>query len=188
MCEQDVVPVDYGPLCDLIGVWSGDQGLDTSPEPDGSEENPYFETITFDAAGEVVNAERQKLSIVRYHQTVSRKSDGEVFHDEIGYWLWDQATGVVMHSLTIPRGVCVLAGGTASANGDITKLDVAAKEGDQDWGIIQSPFMRDQARTVAFRHHVEVSAHQLSYSETTVLEIYDRTFDHTDTNVLARKV
>ena len=39
--------VDYGPLSKLIGVWKGDKGMDIAPEPDGTEENPYYETITF---------------------------------------------------------------------------------------------------------------------------------------------
>ena len=59
--------IDYGPLQGLIGTWSGDQGLDISPEPDGIEENPYYETLAFEAAGDMTNAESQTLSIVRYH-------------------------------------------------------------------------------------------------------------------------
>jgi hypothetical protein len=186
MSEQDIMAIDYGPLRGLIGIWNGDKGMDIAPEPDGREENPYFETITFEAAGDVTNAESQTLAIVRYHQVVSRKSNGQVFHDEIGYWLWDSATGAVMHSLAIPRAVCVLAGGKASTSGNTTKLDVAAKLGDPDWSIIQSPFMRDKARTIEFSHHVEVSGNQLSYAETTILEIYGKTFEHTDENVLKK--
>jgi hypothetical protein len=91
-----------------------------------------------------------------------------------------------MHSLAIPRAVCVLAGGKASTSGNTTKLDVAAKLGDPDWSIIQSPFMRDKARTIEFSHHVEVSGNQLSYAETTILEIYGKTFEHTDENVLKK--
>jgi len=49
--------------------------MDISPGPDGQEENPYFETIIFAAAGEVKNAEEQVLAIVRYHQVVQRKSN-----------------------------------------------------------------------------------------------------------------
>ncbi len=52
--------VDYGPLAGLIGVWKGDKGLDVAPEPDGSENNPYHETITFTAIGDVTNAESSR--------------------------------------------------------------------------------------------------------------------------------
>ena len=178
--------VDYGPLAGLIGVWQGDKGMDVSPEPDGQEDTPYFETITFEAGGDVTNAESQTLAIVPYHQVVSRKSNGEVFHDERGYWLWDSKTSVVMHSLVIPRAVCVLAGGRCEAVGDPQVLDVSARLGDADWGILQSPFMRDNAKTTEFRHHVEIAGGRISYNETTVLEIYGKTFDHTDENSLTR--
>lgn len=186
MSDNDVMAISYGPLQGLIGTWDGDKGMDISPEPDGREENPYFETIQFEAAGDVTNAESQTLSIIRYHQVVKRKSNKKVFHDQIGYWLWDSDSEVVMQSVAIPRAVCVLAGGKATAASGKTQLDVAAKLGDPDWNILQSPFMRDHARTVEFRHTIEVSGDQLSYAETTVLEIYGKTFDHTDENALKR--
>ena len=37
--------IDYGPLRALVGVWTGNRGMDVAPEPDGAEENPFFETI-----------------------------------------------------------------------------------------------------------------------------------------------
>ena len=56
--------VDYGPLAGLIGNWRGDKGMDISPEPDGTEENPYYETLVFEAAGDVGNAGEQTLAVV----------------------------------------------------------------------------------------------------------------------------
>ena len=184
----DVNDIDYGPLTGLIGTWEGDKGMDISPEPDGTEENPYYETIAFEAAGDVTNAEEQTLAIVRYHQVVRRKSNDEVFHDQIGYWLWDPANGTIMQSVTIPRAVCVLAGGSFAGDAkapEIT-LSVRAKRGDADWGIIQSPFMREKASTEAFEHELTVAGDRLRYAETTYLQIYGRRFDHTDQNELRR--
>ena len=66
-------------------------------------------------------------------------------------------------------------------------LRVSAKLGDDTWGVVQSPFMRDKARTVTFEHEITVKGDRLSYSETTGLEIYGRSFDHTDTNELVRQ-
>jgi hypothetical protein len=103
--------VDYGPLNQLIGVWRGDKGVDIAPEPDGAENNPYYETIAFTAASDVTNAESQTLAAIHYRQIVQRKSNDKVFHDETGYWMWDAQAGIIMHSLTIPRAVSVLAGG-----------------------------------------------------------------------------
>ena len=66
--------VDYGPLACLVGVWKGSDGMDVAPEPDDDEHNPYYETLVFEAAGDVTNAEEQVLSVLRYHQEVRRKS------------------------------------------------------------------------------------------------------------------
>ncbi len=178
--------VDFGPLRGLIGRWEGDKGIDVAPEPDGSEESPFYETIVFSPVGDVENAEAQALVAVHYHQIVSRKSNDAVFHNETGYWMWNPAESVIMHSLTIPRAVSVLAGGSFKGAGPIV-FEVAARLDDPDWGIIQSPFMRDNARTLEFRHTVTLDGDQLRYSETTIVEIYGRIFEHTDENELGRR-
>jgi len=185
----DLLECDYGPLRGLIGAWKGDKGLDVSPEPDGTEENPYYETILIEPAGSVKNAESQLITMLRYHQVVSRKSNDEVFHDQIGYWMWDTAQSTVVQSLAIPRAVCVLAGGKYTGDpGEMpVSFQVHAALGHEDWGIVQSPFMRDNARTVGFEHELRIDGDRLWYAETTKLEIYGRSFDHTDTNELTRQ-
>ena len=182
--------IDYGPLTGLIGSWKGDKGLDIAPEPDGTENNPYYETITFTAIGDVTNAETQVLSALHYRQVVQRKSNDKVFHDETGYWMWDPAGKLVMHSLVIPRGVCVLAGGNYNGSkntADGVTIEVAAHINDKDWKIIQSPFMQETARTTEFRHKITTGEGKLSYSETTIVDIYGKVFEHTDTNELVRQ-
>ncbi|WP_082870216.1 MULTISPECIES: glutamate synthase-related protein [unclassified Oleiphilus] len=183
--------VDFGPLEAMIGTWEGDKGLDVAPLPGTQkEDSPYFERIVVERVGDVENAKQQTLAIVRYHQVVRRQSNGEIFHDELGYWMWDAEQKIVMHSLQIPRAVGLLAGGSYDSNAGTPgkiKLFVQAKDGDADWGIVQSPFMQKNARTIAFRHEVTIEGDTLSYSETTVLDIYGKTFDHTDANVLTRK-
>jgi len=179
--------IDYGPLAVLIGVWEGSRGEDIAPEPDGEENNPYYETIVFEAIGDVTNAESQTLVALHYRQIVKRKSDDEVFHDETGYWMWDAERDTVMHSLAIPRAVTLLAGGGVRKEGNALVFEVAAKLGDSDWGVIQSPFMRDNAKTTAFTHTITVSGDEMTYSETTMLDIYGRSFEHTDKNSLTRR-
>ena len=182
--------INYGPLNELIGVWKGDKGIDVAPEPDGAENNPYYETITFTAIGDVTNAESQVLAAIHYRQIVQRKSNDKVFHDETGYWMWDENTKTIMHSLTIPRAVSVLAGGSHNGeqedDGSIV-LEVSASLNDKDWQIIQSPFMRDNAKTTEFRHKITVGNGKLSYSETTIVDIYGKVFEHTDNNELTRQ-
>jgi hypothetical protein len=177
--------LDFGPLSGLIGVWKGDKGEDVAPEPDGVENNPYYETMTFTPVGDVENAGSQLLMVVHYRQIVQRKSNDEVFHDETGYWMWDAEKESVMHSLTIPRAVCVLAGGIYIASDDgRTVLEVSAGLDDKNWHIIQSPFMQNNAKTTSFNHKISVGNGKLFYSETTMVNIYGKTFAHTDTNEL----
>lgn len=187
MSEENAV--DYGPLAALIGTWEGGEGMDVSPEPDGEECDPYFETLMFEAIGDVTNAGEQTLGVLRYHQVVSRKSDGEVFHNETGYWSWDGATKTLSHSLTIPRGMAVLAGGTwqGRAGDERTIIEVEASLDHPNWTIVQSPFLAEKAKTTGFKHTITVEGDRLEYSETTVLEIYGKRFDHTDGNVLKRQ-
>ncbi len=190
MNESTIIEgVSYGPLAALVGTWKGAKGMDISPEPDGREENPFYETITFEAVGTVQNAEKQNLAALRYHQVVSRKSNNEVFHNETGYWMWDSEQDVVMQVLAIPRGVCLVAGGTfrKDVQSNEVVFKVRAADGRADWGITQSPFMRDNARTVEFRHTISVTGDTLTYNETTVLDIYGKHFDHTDENTLTRE-
>jgi len=188
MSETVIDGIEYGPLACLIGSWQGDMGMDVAPEPDDTEHNPYYETLSFEAAGDVTNAEEQTLSALRYHQVVSRKSNDKVFHDQVGYWLWNPATKTVIQTLTIPRAVTLLAGGTATVGDDRTIFEVQAEDGDTEWGILQSPFMQKKARTLEFRHRLTVMGDRLSYRETTVLEIYGNPrFEHTDQNTLRRQ-
>jgi len=181
--------VDYGPLREVLGTWSGDQGTDIAPEPDGDENNPYYETITYEDIGDVTNAEVQKLAAVHYRQVVRRKSNGKVFHDQTGYWIWDAESKTVMHSFVIPRAVSVVAGGTYAGETDEERcvvLDLAAKLGDPEWGIVQSPFMTRRASSMEFRQTVNVGGGKMTYSQTTLVDIYGKVFEHTDENRLSR--
>lgn len=187
---MNIENIDYGPLKELIGVWRGDKGLDVSPEPEGLENNPYYETLTFTPIGNVTNAESQVLAVLQYRQIVQRQSNDEIFHDESGYWMWDAEAGIVMHSLTIPRAVAVLAGGSHDGvreeDGSFV-LEVSAALDDLNWQIIQSPFMRAHARTTSFHQRIATGNAILSYEETTVVDIYGRLFEHTDSNELLRQ-
>lgn len=181
--------VDYGPIACLIGEWKGERGLDISPdsnEASGIERNPFSETIIFTAAGDVTNANEQVLSIVRYHQIVIRKSTDKQFHDQIGYWTWDSINQTITHSLTIPRGCALLAGGQAKTDGTKTVLSVMAKLENKDFTIAQSDFMLEKARTTAFEMVIEVDGDNMNYRESTMLEIYDKSFDHRDKSQLVR--
>ncbi len=180
---------DYGPLTGLIGTWKGDRGLDIAPDPEGREENPYYETIVFDPVGEVTNADSQHLVALHYLQIVQRKADDGVFHHQSGYWMWDAEGQTLMQSITIPRGVCVLAGGRWDGERDDEGnllIEVSAELEGSGWGLVQSPFMNAQARTTAFVHRLHLGQDHLRYREITRLEIYRGRFEHEDANELVR--
>ncbi len=182
--------IDYGPLAALLGVWKGDKGVDRAPEPDGEERNPYYETIEFTPAGDVTNGEEQVLAVVRYHQVATRKSTGKDFHDQVGFWLWDSATDTIMETFTIPRAVAVVAGGKLGRPNSLDEelvFTVESKAGDAEFGIAQSDFMNQKARTTAFTHTITVKGDTLRYKETTFLDIYGKTdYEHVDLNTLQR--
>jgi len=178
--------VDYGPLAQLVGTWWGDRGLDVAPEPDGQASEAYYDQITFTPSGPADNAEEQELVTLRYHQLVRKRSNGRIFHDQIGHWIYEPATGKIVFSLSIPRAVCVLAGGSLSQRDGATILAVRAEPGGADFGILQSPFMLAKARTEAFEMELTVKGDELAYSETTFLDIYGRKFEHKDRATLQR--
>jgi len=184
--SHEIDGLDYGPLYHLAGSWSGDKGVDVAPEPDGEERSPYYESIVFEPIGDVTNADSQVLVALRYHQVVSRKSNDEVFHNETGYWMWDAEQQLVMQTLTIARGVCLVAGGSVAVSGEEVVIRVHAARSDANWPIIESPFMRDNASTISFDRTLNVAGDTLRYEELTVVDIYGKRFDHTDENTLTR--
>ena len=179
--------IDYGPLAQLIGKWIGNKGLDRAPdinaEPD---EHTFTDELTFTVAGAAENAEEQELVAVKYHHVVRKNENGLIFHDQIGHWIYEPATGLVMHSLTIPRGVCVLAGGDITEKSDEMVFSVKAEAGSETFGIVQSPFMLEKAKTTAFQMQMSLSENQLSYKQVTSLFIYGKDFKHVDQSVLQR--
>ena len=189
MSNSVVDGIDYGPLVCLFGTWKGSEGKDLAPEPDGVENNDFYETITFEAVRDVANAEEQRLSIVRYHQHVVRKRDDKIIHDQVGYWLWDQKTHRVIQTLTIPRAVNLLAGGEAKEGGDGSiSFDVTSEDGHPEWGIQQSAFMTKKARTKKFSHKLTVNGDKMEYREVTLVDIYGKSnFEHVDSNTLFRE-
>lgn len=179
--------IDYGPLAQLLGKWIGDKGMDVAPDAAANPDRTAFtDEIVFTVAGPATNAEEQELVAIRYHHVVRKLENGAIFHDQIGHWIYEPASGAIMHSLSIPRAVCLLAGGTYEEKNGEGLFIVEARQGSETFGIVQSPFMLQKARTTAFRNELSIKGDSLSYRETTSLEIYGKSFEHTDSSVLRR--
>jgi hypothetical protein len=113
--EPDVSPdtlANLGPLRRLAGVWQSDQGVDVNPKADGPERRVFREHIRMDPIDAQTNGP-QLLYGLRYHTHINTPEEAITFHDQVGYWLWEPATGLIMQTIAIPRGQVVLAGGTA---------------------------------------------------------------------------
>jgi len=178
---------ELGPLVVLLGKWQGESGEDIAPEPDGIEENAYYETLEFKAVPDVENAEEQTLTTLQYEQLVRRKTNDKVLHHQVGYWTWDAEAEVVCNSFTIARRVAVLAGGTIEKSNQQTTFSVSAKKGNASWGIIEAEFMSKKASTTSFNQTLTVEGDILSYQQTILVDIYGtKQFEHTDENTLRR--
>ena len=123
---------------------------------------------------------------VHYRQQVNRRSDDKLIHDQTGYWLWDSQKGEITHSFTLPRGMAVLAVGTSKTleqGGETFEVSAGA---DSKGLVTQSPFLQAKASTESFLQSVILTPNTLEYSQTTMLTIYGRSFEHTDANSLVR--
>jgi len=177
---------NLGPLTRMAGIWQGPRGLDTKPKADGPRKQAYIERIELQPIDPQTNGP-QLLYGLRYHSHVTKPDEKKTYHDQVGYWLWEPATGAVVHTLTIPRGQTAMAVGQASA--DATSFELVATRGLETFGICSVPFLEYAFKTVEFRIKVTLNADGTwSYEEDTVLMIRgkDEPFHHTDRNTLTK--
>ena len=179
---------EWGPLGGLVGEWESDKGgLDTafahaSGKVVGS---PYLEKCTMMPFGPVDNG-NQHLYGLDYKSAMWRGDEENPFHTEVGYWLWDPATGEVMKGFVVPRGITALAGGTAPA--DATEFTMKAVLGDACYGIGENKYLAENASTLSYEMTVTVGQDTWSYDEVTMLRMneFAEPFAHTDHNTLRR--
>src|ERR1700761_5930175 len=99
---------NLGPLRRLAGVWEGSVGVDLNPKADGTERRVFSERIELQPIDAQSNGP-QLLYGLSYHTRILAPEEAATFHDQVGYWLWEPATGQVMQTLAIPRGQVALA-------------------------------------------------------------------------------
>src|SRR4051812_7189882 len=138
---QDVDPdtlANLGPLRRLAGIWEGRKGVDLNPKAEGPERREFLERIELQPIDPQANGP-QLFYGLRYHVHILATDEDATFHDQVGYWLWEPATGLVMQTLAIPRGQTALAGGHAAADG--SGLVVSAARGSTEFGICSTAFL-----------------------------------------------
>jgi hypothetical protein len=179
---------EWGPLWGLAGEWQGEGGLDTAFQHARNEvvDTPYLEKATLKPFGPVANGD-QVLYGLDYKTAMWRDSEENPFHTEVGYWLWDAATGEVLRGFVVPRGITVLAGGNATA--DATSFDLFADLGGTNYTIGENRYLAKRASSVSYRVKITVNGDDTwSYEEVTMLQMaeFPEPFAHKDHNTLHR--
>ena len=187
--EPDVDPdtlANLGPLTPMAGIWEGVGGADRHPVAEGTGRDAFHERYELQPIDAQTNGP-QLFYGLRYHTHIVKPGEVETFHDQVGYWLWEPATGEVTLTLGIPRGQVLLANGTATP--DATEFELHATLGTEVYGILSNPFLQANFRTVSYRIRVRIGDDGTwSYEEEGMLDIpgHDELFSHLDENTLTR--
>jgi hypothetical protein len=176
---------NLGPLTNMAGVWEGVRGLDVNPKPAGPERQVFVERIELQPIDPQTNGP-QLFYGLRYHTHIVKPRQVETYHDQIGYWLWEPATGNLIQTLAIPRGQIAMAFGRAAK--DARSFELIATRGAQTNGICSNPFLEHAFKTVEYRIKVTIGESTWAYDEDTVLMIRGKSepFHHTDRNTLTK--
>jgi len=181
---DDNTLANLGPLRRLAGVWQGRKGVDVNPKADGPERREFIERIELQPIDPQANGP-QLLYGLRYHTRIIASDEDTTFHDQVGYWLWEPATGLVMQSLAIPRGQVALASGHAAP--DANQLVLTATRGTTEYGIASTSFLEAAFRTDAYRIEVNFNPDgSWSYILDTTLMVHGKPFPHRDINTLVK--
>ncbi|MDR3506873.1 MAG: heme-binding beta-barrel domain-containing protein [Caulobacteraceae bacterium] len=188
--EPDPIDPDtlanLGPLGPMAGIWEGTKGLDLHPESYGPLSEPYRERYELQPIDPQTNGP-QLFYGLRYRTFIRRLNEEKAFHDQVGFWLWEPATGAIIQTLAIPRGQVAMAGGVAAP--DAKRFKLKAELSDPLYGILSNPFLDKAYKTLSWT--IAVTVHDdgsWSYDQDTVLQIegQEKLFHHTDRNRLTR--
>jgi hypothetical protein len=186
---EDVDPdtlANLGPLRRLAGVWQGRKGVDINPKAAGPETREFLERIEMQPLDPQTNGP-QLFYGLRYHVHIVATDEDATFHDQVGYWLWEPATGLIMQTVAIPRGQVALARGQAAP--DAAQLTVRAERGGPGYGICSTDFLEQAFRTDAYQFDVTFNPDGgWSYLSQLILQIRGRAepFHHEDRNTLVK--
>ena len=177
---------NLGPLRRLAGIWEGARGVDLNPKAAGPQRKEFSERIELQPIDYQLNGP-QIFYGLRYHTYIRSPGEEATFHDQVGYWLWEPATGLVLQSLAIPRGQVALAAGHAAP--DATSLVLSAKRGDTQYGIASTFFLEQAFRTDSYRIEITFNADgSWRYVQDTMLMVKGRSepFAHRDVNTMVK--
>jgi hypothetical protein len=175
---------NLGPLRRLAGTWEGNKGIDLNPKAGGPERRVFRERIVMEPIDPQANGP-QLFYGLRYHIHINTPEEDITFHDQVGYWLWEPATGLVLQTIAIPRGQVAIASGRSTP--DAASLLLTATRGETEYGICSTAFLEYAFRTDAYRIDIHFEPDgSWRYVIDTTLMVRGRTepFVHRDRNRL----
>ncbi|NEX64396.1 FABP family protein [Noviherbaspirillum galbum] len=175
---------NLGPLGPMAGVWEGTRGLDIKPKADGPRKQAFHERIELQPIDPVTNGP-QLFYGLRYNIFITKPNQVKTYHEQLGYWLWEPATGNIIQTLAIPRGQIAMAVGQAGP--DDKSFELVARRESEHWGIRSNPFLDHAFNTVEYRIKVTINEDGTwGYEEDTVMMIRgkEEPFHHLDRNLL----
>jgi hypothetical protein len=175
---------NLGPLRPMAGIWEGKRGLDIKPKADGPRKQAFVERIELQPIDPVTNGP-QLFYGLRYLILIQKPDQVKTYHEQVGYWLWEPATGTVIQTLAIPRGQIAMAAGEVAP--DAKSFELVAKLESDTYGIRSNPFLEYGFKTVEYRIKVDINEDgSWGYEEDTVMMIRGQTepFHHVDRNLL----
>ena len=178
---------NLGPLTGMAGIWEGSRSLDIPPKPPAAPEQQKFVERTEMQPIDPQTNGPQLFYGLRYHTHIVKPDSVETFHDQVGYWLWEPATGTIFHTLSIPRAQVAMAVGRAAA--DAKAFRVEAVRGSETNGIVSNPFLEHAFKTLRFTMAVTIHPDGMwSYEQDTVMMVAGIAdpFHHTDRNTLTK--
>src|SRR6478609_6811764 len=111
---------------------------DVSPKAAGPERRIFREHIRMDPIDPQANGP-QLFYGLRYHIHINTPEEDITFHEQVGHWLWEPATGLIIQTLSIPRGQVAIAAGHSSPDDD--RLVLTAERGSTEYGICSTTFL-----------------------------------------------
>ena len=92
-----------------------------------------------------------------------RADESDPFHTEVGYWLWDGATGEIVREFVVPRGITVLAGGVADDNA--REFTLRAANGEALYTIGENRYLASNASSLSYEVTISVTEAAWSYQD-----------------------
>jgi hypothetical protein len=178
---------NLGPLTSMAGVWEGSFSLDVPPKPEEAPAQQRFVEHTELHPIDPQTNGPQLIYGLRYQTHIVKPGEVETYHDQVGYWLWEPATGNLIQTIAIPRGQTAMAFGQASKNA--TNFELIATRGAMTNGICSNPFLEYAFRTIEYHIKIAINSDGTwKYHLDATLMVRGRTepFHHTDRNVLTK--